>query len=321
MVEYSTIVVPENPSACVEAIGLLSRIFGETEGRLEEEQLFGKELPFNTDVLFTAKEDGLLLGTCHLTIPHSFAPIGGLSGLCTSEEARGRGVGKNLFRMAVEEADARLVQTLFLGTSNPMAASLYMQFGFSFVTGSNVMVRCTRKFLSDFYQDSYSPSPVTYVEGDASFRIPVIPLVLSRGRDLLMDANTAIFSSAAVTQPSCMGLYPRYIDLMANGGSFFGARHASGALCAMASRMPTPAGTRLDAFAFPGFEPELPGLVSCLPTPAEDGYAQIATADTAKESMFAALGFQPETCVDFSVSVFKVSSRIWRKPFQSIKTN
>ncbi len=312
MIEYDKILIPENPSECEEAIRLLSCVFGEAEGRLESKQLEGGELLFNTDVLFTAKEGGMMLGTCHLTIPRSFATLGALSGLCTSKEARGRGIGRNLFRMAVEDADERGVETLFLGTSNPMAAGMYMQFGFSFVTGSNVMVRYTGKTLLDYYQKYYYPTSISCVPGDASFRIPIIPLVLSRGRDFLMDANTAIFSSTVVTQPSCMGLFPKYLALAAEGGSYFGACHPSGALCAMSSMLPVRYGTRVDAFALPGFEPELPGLLSCCLESVDDAFAQIAITDSAKEAMFAAIGFEPGVCETYSAGAFSVPCRIWR---------
>lgn len=313
MVEYFTTIVPENPARAVEAVGLLSRIFGEQEGLLEQEQLGGRETPYNADILFSAKEDGVLLGTCHLTIPHVFPQLGGASGLCTAPEARGKGIGKNLFRMMVEESDARGLHTVFLGTSNTLAAGMYAQFGYSFITGTNVMSRTFGKDLIEFYRTFYSPSAVTYLKGDASFRIPVIPLVAARGRDMLMDANTAIFSNAVITQQSCMGLYPRYLELERRGGAFYGARLTSGALCAIASMLPTPTGHRVDAFAYPGFESTLPGLLDMCHAADPDCYAQIASVDEAKAAMFATLGYRADEEADYPVNFFTVPCRIWRK--------
>ena len=208
MIEYNTTVIPENPERRKEALALLTRVFGVEEVALEEKQLGGFETAYNTDILFTAQEDGIMIGTIYLTIPKSFPQIAGASGMCTAPEARGRGAGKELFRMMVEEFDRRNVEASFLGTSNPFAARLYSEFGFSFITGSNVMARRTGKPLYDFYKTFYTTSAVTYQKGNASFRIPIIPLVLMRGRDMLMDANTGIFSSESITQPSCMGLFP-----------------------------------------------------------------------------------------------------------------
>ena len=313
MIEYATTVIPENKAICREALELLALVFGKEESLLEAEQLDGYETACSTDVLFTAKEDGVLLGTCHLTVPHAFPRLGGASGLCTSMQARGKGIGKKLFGMMVEESDSRGVDTVFLGTSNPVAAAMYAQFGYSFLTGSNVMARSTGRSLLDFYRTYYSPGPATCQKGDASFRIPVIPLVLARGRDMLMDANTSIFSSAVLTQPSCMGLFPRYLDLERKGGAYYGARLASGAICALSSVLPTSLGNRVDAFAFPGFEKELLDLLSLCEAQHKDCYAEVVEADAAKAEMFASLGYRPDAMVDHLVNSLRVPCRIWQK--------
>jgi predicted N-acetyltransferase YhbS len=313
MIEYTTTVIPEDPGTCKEALALLTRVFGAEEVELEERQLGGYETAYNTDILFTAKEDGVMIGTIYLTIPKSFPRIGGASGMCTAPEARGRGAGKELFRMMVEAFDRLGVETAFLGTSNPFAARLYSEFGFSFITGSNVMARRTGKPLYDFYKTFYEPSAVTYQRGNASFRIPMIPLVLMRGRDMLMDANTGIFSSVSITQYSCMGLFPRYLELEKKGGAFFGARLASGALCAMASVMPAPQGYLMDAFAFPGFESEIPNLLTLCDELYPDNTAVIADVDTAKAEMFKMLGYHADVRVDYPVSFATVPCKVWRK--------
>lgn len=314
MIDYNTIIVPENPAGSRDAIALLTRVFGAEEAALDKMQLTGCETAYNTDVLMTATEDGVLLGMIYLTVPKSFPQIAGASGMCTSPEARGRGAGKKLFQMLTEECDRRGVEAAFLGTNNPFAARIYFECGFSFITGTNVMARCAGgKPLYDFYKTYYAPSAAVYQKGDPSFRIPVIPLAAARGRDLLMDANTGIFSSAYFTEPSCMGLYPRYLELEQKGGAFFGARLPSGALCALASVLPTPQGNQADAFAYPGFESMVPDLLTLCEETYPDTVARISDADTAKAEVFASLGYQPESSEEYKTGFASVPCRLWRK--------
>ena len=102
--------------------------------------------------------------------------------------------------------------------------------------------------------------------------------------------NTGLFHRDFVTQRSCMGLYPRYDELLKNGGHFYAAMDEAGVLGAILSTMPTDSGIRADFYCCDGFEGLLPDLVD---TCGEVVYLQIAECDEKKQAMAKSLGFSP----------------------------
>ena len=293
MITFRTVHVPQQPDVIDTVLALLTEAFGPEEGELERLQLSGQEAQDNEDTLFTAWEDGALLSTLHLTVSRAHPGFGCLGGMITTPAARGKGLAHQLFEQVCRYYDDLGGGALFLGTNNPVAAHLYTKHGFSFITGTNIMVRTTTGSLLNFYKQVYTPDTWTYAHVGAFCRVPIVPLVAARGRDLLMDANVGILSSDFVTQISCCGLYPRYLQLTAGGGDAWCATLPSGAICAICTVRDQTDGSSIDAFAYPGFENALPQLLAMGFEGRTRLYAHIADCDQAKQALFSDLGFTP----------------------------
>ena len=274
-----------SPYDSKETLDLIEEIFGKDERELETPQLSGAEAKYNEDIVYLAKDGDTTLGMIHATLPKALPHIAGVSAMCTTEAARGKGIGKLLFKNIVEEMDTLGVKTSFLGTGNPIAAKLYSGFGFSYLPGSHVMVRMTEGGYVDFTRDYFGKTEgkITVTEGDASMRIPIIPLVLNRGDQIILDANTHLVSSAIFTQSFCMSLYPRYVRLARDGGYFFGAKDERGVLGAMASVAKDSFGEmRADFFTVSSFESCVPDLIYTLKEKCDNFYVEVADSDESK---------------------------------------
>lgn len=282
-------VVPYDASA---ALKLLEDTFGYEEVLVEAPQLMGKEASVNRDIVWEAWEGDQLQGTIHATIPLDCPTICGLSAMATHPSARGKGLGRILFAKIIEEFESQGVTTAFLGTSNPIAAKLYHSLGFSFLSGSHVMVRYHRGDTVDFCREHYAPvrDDCRILKDDSAIRIPMIPLTLLGGNTKVLDANNGLFHRDFVTQRSCMGLYSRYDKLLKDGGHFYAAMDKQGSLGAILSTMPAEAGLRADFYCCDGFEGLLPKLLAAC----EDKvYLQIAECDEKKQELAQRLGFSP----------------------------
>ena len=237
------------PFDCQAVLALWGDIFGKAEAELERPQIDGSEAEWNEDVVFAAWEGDCLLGAVHTTAPRQTPGICGISGVCTSPAARGKGVGKALFAAAVDHMEKAGAEVMVLGTANPVAAKLYHSFGFAYQPGSNVMMRFRSGDWVDFERETYAtPTQVRVVPADPSMRIPLVPLVLRRSGPMVLDCNTGLFNRSVLTQLSCMGLYPKYMDLADRGGNAFGLVDERGVLGGMASVELTPDGARADLF-------------------------------------------------------------------------
>jgi len=124
------------PFEYTEVFNVWKDIFGLDEARLEELQINGSESQYNNDFVYAAKEGDTILGLVHTTIPVDYPTFCGVSGVCTTPEARGKGVGKILYAKMTEDMDKMGVKTAFLGTGNMIAAKLYGNNGFSFYPGT-----------------------------------------------------------------------------------------------------------------------------------------------------------------------------------------
>ena len=282
-------IVPYDASA---ALKLLEDTFGYEEVVVEAPQLMGKESAVNTDIVWEAWEDNQLVGTIHTTIPRSCPTICGLSAMAVHPSVRGKGLGRILFAKIIEEFENQGVTTAFLGTSNPIAAKLYHSLGFSFLSGSHVMVRYSQGDTVDFCREQFDPvrEDCTILTDDSAIRIPLIPLVLMGANTKVLDVNTGLFHRDFMTQRSCMGLYPRYDTLLQKGGHFYAAVDKNGVLGALLSTMPTETGIRADFYCCDGFQGILPKLLdACKDTV----YLQVAESDSKKQELAQKLGFSP----------------------------
>lgn len=284
------------PFDAPEALEGLEEIFGIEERLLEEVQLNGSESEYNKDIVYLAYEDNTLLGMIHATIPKNSPHLAGLSAMFTTKEARGKGLGNILFGKIVEEVSNQGARLTLLGTGNPVAAKLYAKFGFAYCSGSYVMVRFSEGDMVDFAKDYYQ-TPKGKIEvqrGNQAMRIPIIPLVLQKDFGLILDINTKIFNSTTITEPSCMGLFPRYINLRNCGGDYFMAFDEAGTLGAVGSVLPMENGTyRGDFFSLPSFESILPDLIEKIEEGFDKIYFEIAESDKNKARILEANEFKP----------------------------
>ena len=313
--KYMELLCYESPFECSEVLKLWGEIFGSEEAVLETPQVNGAERTENLDIVFVAKEEDQILGTIHGTIPRSMPSVCGLSAMCTTPAARGKGLGRLLFTKIVEEMETQGVKTMFLGTGNPIAAKLYKSCGFSYLPGSKVMVRFASGDYVDFQRETFlkKPKSIEIRPGSADMRIPLIPLALYWTPYLLLDCNTNLVSSEYITQFACMSLYPRYMKLVEEGGVFWQARNEEGVLGAVASVMPTELGMRADFFSTEIFTPTIKDLLTCCEDHAGEIYLQIANTDTEKIRVAAELGYSPSGTACVSYRNVNIPCTIYKK--------
>lgn len=295
-------------------LSLIEETFGKSEAMLELPQMNGEEEKYNTDWIYVAMEGDTVLGTVHATIPKKEPRICGVSGVCTTPAARGKGVAKKLFGKMMEDIDAAGVKVSLLGTGNPVASKLYASYGFSYLVCSGVMARFHGCDLVDFSGKAYidEPEQICVVEGTPDFRIPLIPLILHQGSQQLLDCNTNIMARGMFAQGCCMSLFQRYLTLRSQGGNFFGAVDNNGVLGAFASVMPTDSGLRADFFCAKTFTSAVPML---LKHSEEMGavYLQLFAGDKQKRAIAEGLGYHAEETVDYPFGCCRLSTVIYRK--------
>ncbi len=283
------------PFDATQMLSLMRDIFGEDEALLEAPQLNGTEVEENLDIVYEALEDGAVVGTIHATIPKMSPFMCGLSAMCTAPSQRGKGLGRALFAKILEEVDSQGVEVAFLGTGNPIAAKLYHSHGFSYMMGSGVMERYTDSSNAQFRQ-RYVQKPENWhiVPGSAAMRIPIIPLILCGGRQRVLDINTNLYNCSMVSQLSCMSLYPRYDELVKNGGKFWGVVSDAGVLGAILSAVPTGKGIRADFYCGEGFEETIPALMDTCRKELGEVYIQVADMDIRKRPLVEKMGWNAE---------------------------
>ena len=188
------------------------RLWDEAFGGLPKEELdtfiFGEERSFNTEVLFSGEEEGRVVATCHVTIDKRTG-LGGFGEVAVAASCRGRGLGRVICEAGLRYFDEAGGRAIFLATGNPAAAGLYASLGFAFLPGACVMLRCADSQIR-FFNGYFRGGDTTIERGNASFRIPVIPLALFRHGIPVLDANVPLFGCDCFPQGSCMSLYPQY---------------------------------------------------------------------------------------------------------------
>lgn len=275
------------PFDAEEMLCRLEEIFGKEERQLETPQLTGREIAFNRDIALLAMENGRLLGAIHGTIPHHDPHLAGLSAMFTTPEARGTGLGRKLFGQLVQTLEDMGVTAMVLGTSNPVGEKLYASYGFRYLYGSGVMARFACGSVADFHRERFEApkGKIAVEEGDPKMRIPIVPLTLSRLKYKVYDMNLGLVNPELKTQPSCMGLYPKYMALQENGGRYFGAYDERGVLGAAAT---VTADGQFDGFACPGWEQSLEEMFRL----SGGTHMLVAEGDREKESLAAQLGLE-----------------------------
>ena len=185
--------------------------------------LRGDELPHNRDVFWIAKHGDDIIGTGHVTQSLKDVTLGGLGEVAVHPNYRGLGVAKKLCQNALDWFEKHHGTAIFLGTSNAAAGRLYASLGWEKIPNSAVMLRTNIDIAvwnSDYYQ--YDSNDFRILDGSASDRVGMIPLVLSPNRKDPLDGNIPLRLVTHAKQLSCMGLYPKYETLCRTGtGGWF----------------------------------------------------------------------------------------------------
>lgn len=269
-----------------QVVSLWQDVFSHSEALMEQKQIDGSESKYNTDIVYAAKENDKLIGAVHITIAKANPEIYGVSGVCTHPEARGRGIGRILFEKAMNDVDKMGCKAGFLGTGNPCAIKIYSSYGFSFIPCTGVMCRFADGNFYDYTRSIYCKDTEVFncEEGSCDYRIPIIPLVIcSCGETGFTDINVNLVRRGIYfSQVSCMGIFPRYLELVKKGGKYFGLKDEKGTLGAVCSVSPTEKGTRVDFFWTKNFDDGLRLLILQLQKQYDDIYFQIADSDKVK---------------------------------------
>ena len=228
------------PAVTEAVFGLYRELFGEAEVDVVRTAFAGEETEFSRDWIACAfMENGALAGTAMGTQTRDIPTLGALNGVGVRPEARGQKLAERCCRSILETLDGAGVRGTFLATGNPVAAHLYGKLGFAFLPGTSVMLRCRESgddayaFFRDFYPGGATGE---VLPGDASCRLPLIPLVLSshrRGLDPLLS-----LWGIPVELVNSQGLYPRCEALVRRGGSWFQLRGAQRELAAIGTTLP-----------------------------------------------------------------------------------
>ena len=150
--------------------------------------------------------------------PRAEPRFAGIGEVATRPDYRGRGIAGRLCQQALDDFTKNGGEMVFLGTENPNAARIYHRLGWRRIAGSTVYANVTtgespEEYLADYFR---SPATVKIVTGDASLRVPMIPLLLTPHDWQVLDGNlpTPMVSTRYAEQNSCMGLCRKYYYLL-----------------------------------------------------------------------------------------------------------
>ena len=178
----------------------------------------GDEAEHNRHVVLLERDDDVLAGTCGIMTPLANPEFAGIGEVATRSDYRGRGIANRLCQQALDEFAERGGEAVFLGTENPDAARIYHRLGWRRIANSTVYANIIsgdspEEYLADYFR---KPSQVEIVTGDASIRVPMIPLLLTPHDWQVLDGNlpTPMISTRYAEQNSCMGLCRKYYYLV-----------------------------------------------------------------------------------------------------------
>ncbi|MBQ7096805.1 MAG: GNAT family N-acetyltransferase [Clostridia bacterium] len=266
-----------------------NRVFGIDEAESASKKLTGYESEYNDMYIYSCWDGNVLLGTTHITMSKLCPSVCGIGCVCSSEEARGRGIGKIIFSAVLEDFDSAGGQAAFLATGNPVAANLYQSFGFQYLPGTKAMCRFTNTNRVRFEKEFYEKSELTVLKNSPYLRTLMLPLALTTGTAFSLDSNIQLFSSKAITQIYCESLYPKYEKLWEDGGITFSLHNKNGAVCAVASI----ADYRIDVFYHQDYAEESKKLIEACQVYTQKPYVLIAKNDCDKEKLFTEMGYRP----------------------------
>jgi len=289
---------PLPPALASQLASFWEDIFGASYERFQQ-VLTGAESEFNRNLLYLIQDGSEVVASTQLTLSLADSRLGGLGEVATASAWRRRGLGRQLSQLARDEFWELGGEAIFLGTVNPQAAPLYESLGWRKLTGANVMCLVRGDGSSeDFLANYFQPAPAFSVGvGSAADRLGMIPLIVWPHEERVLDANLGLFSTSFAVQNSCMGLFPRYEGLVAEGaGQWFAARTGSGSVVGLASvRCHDQQVVQADVFGHPNFPTATSELLDrCLDWATGHGAGQlrvqVAKTDEGKRTILTSWG-------------------------------
>ena len=218
-----------------ELFAFWEEIFGSEDPDIPIGVFLGDEAAHNQHVVLVERDGDILAGTCGIMTPRANPEFAGIGEVATRSEYRGRGIAGRLCQQAIDEFAENGGEAVFLGTENPAAARIYHRLGWRRIANSTdyaniISGNSPEEYLTDYFRTS---SPVNIVSGDASLRVPMIPLLLTPHDWQVLDGNlpTPMISTRYAEQNSCMGLCRKYYYLVKrNDAEWFAAKTDDGRL-------------------------------------------------------------------------------------------
>lgn len=221
--------IPIEQDLAEDLFAFWKEIFGPGDPDIPMGVFLGDEIDHNRLVTYLERDGDALTGTCGITISRANPRLAGFGEVATQPDYRGRGIASRLCGQAVDEFVGQDGEAVFLGTGNPDAARIYHRLGWRRIAGSYVWANVTtgdspEEYLADYYR---APGQVSIIPGDASLRVPMIPLLLTPHDWQVLDGNLPVpmVSIRYAMQSSCMGLCRKYYDLVKrDGATWFAAQ-------------------------------------------------------------------------------------------------
>ena len=279
-------------------------IFGPEDPDIPIGVFLGEEANHNRHVILAERDADVLAGTCGIMTPRANPEFAGIGEVATRPDYRGRGIAGRLCRQVLEEFASNDGEAVFLGTENPAAARIYHRLGWRKIANSTDYVNVTtgdspEEYLADYFRTSSAANIVT---GDASLRVPMIPLLLTPHDWQVLDGNlpTPMISTRYAEQNSCMGLSRKYYYLVKrDNADWFAAKTNDGRLVGISTAwIDTDGVCHVDGFIHARFSDTYNALISAAiewgtQQKAVQIAAKLSVEDEEKRAEFEALGFRP----------------------------
>ena len=278
-------------------------VFGAEDPDIPISVFLGDEAHHNRHVVLLERDGDTLAGTCGIMTPRANSEFAGIGEVATRPEYRGHGIAGRLCREALDEFSENGGEVVLLGTENPGAARIYHRLGWRRIAGSTVYANVLsggspEEYLVDYFR---TQSSVKIVAGDASLRVPMIPLLLTPHDWQVLDGNlpTPMVSTRYAMQNSCMGLCRKYYYLVKRGDAeWFAAKTNDGRLVGIATaRVDTDGVCSVDGFIHGRFKDSYEALITAAIEWGEQRNAvrftaRLSVEDEEKRAEFEELGFR-----------------------------
>ena len=243
-------------------------VFGPEDPDIPIGVFLGDEADHNRHVVLLERDGDTLTGTCGIMTPRADPRFAGIGEVATRPDYRGRGIANRLCQQALEEFGENGGEVVFLGTTNPSAARIYHRLGWRRIAGTTVYANVTNGQSPEEYlaQHFRSPAPVNIVTGDASLRVPMIPLLLTPHDWQVLDGNLPepMISTRYAMQNSCMGLCRKYYYLVKrDDAQWFAAKTTDNRIVGIATAYIGPDNTcNVDGFIHKRFNDSYEALIN-----------------------------------------------------------